>query len=66
MGLVIDILIALAMLAVVVTLGMGLYSMARGGEYDRERSTKLMGWRVKLQAVAVGLLVLGFIYKASH
>ncbi len=55
------IFVILAMLATVVTLGMGIVSMARGGEYDRERSTRLMGWRVALQGATLLLLVLALL-----
>lgn len=60
-----DILIILAILAVTITLGFGLYSLFRGGEYARSHSNKLMRLRVGLQAVAVILLVVGMIWKAT-
>ena len=66
MDIVINILIAASLVAVLIPLGLGLYAMARGGEYDRARSTGLMAWRVKLQAVAILMLCLGFWYKATH
>ena len=66
MDVVIDILIAASLFAVLIPLGWGLYAMARGGEYDRAHSTRLMGWRVKLQAVAILMLCIGFWYKATH
>ena len=37
-----DILIILAILAVTITLGFGLYSLFRGGDYARSHSNKLM------------------------
>ena len=55
------IFVVLAMLATVVTLGMGIFSMARGGEYDREHGTQLMGWRVGLQAATLVLLAIALI-----
>ena len=61
----IDILIALAILAVTVTLGLGLYSLFRGGDYARTQSNRLMRLRVALQAVAVLLLVGGMVWKAT-
>ncbi|KIC56805.1 twin transmembrane helix small protein [Brevundimonas vesicularis] len=61
-----DILIILAILAVTVTLGFGLYSLFRGGEYARSHSNKLMRLRVGLQAVAVILLVVGMMWKATQ
>ena len=60
-----DILIILAILAVTVTLGFGLYSLFRGGDYARSHSNKLMRLRVGLQAVAVILLVVGMMWKAT-
>lgn len=50
--------VVLAMLATIVTLGMGIFSMARGGQYDREHGTQLMGWRVGLQGVTLLLLAI--------
>jgi hypothetical protein len=66
MDLIINILIVIAMTAVVVSLGLGLFSLAKGGEYSRKNSNKFMRWRVWTQAAAVGLLTIGFIYKAHH
>jgi len=60
-----NILIGIAVLAVVVTLVAGLFTMVRGGEGSAERSNKLMRWRVGLQFVAIGLLVIGFIAKSA-
>ena len=61
-----DILIILAILAVTITLGFGLYSLFRGGEYARSHSNKLMRLRVGLQAIAVILLVVGMMWKATQ
>lgn len=66
MGNVIDILIFVALGAVAVTLGFGIYSLYRGGEFGRSYSNKLMRLRVVLQAVAVVLLCLGMWWKATH
>ncbi|MDO8377761.1 MAG: twin transmembrane helix small protein [Pseudomonadota bacterium] len=52
-----DILIPLALLAVTVTLFIGLYALFRGGDFGRSYSNKLMRLRVLLQAIAVALLV---------
>ena len=60
------ILILLAILAVSVTLGFGLYSLFRGGDYARSNSNKLMRLRVALQATAVLLLVAGLWWKSTH
>ena len=66
MDIVINVMIALAMLAVVASLGMGVFSMLKGGEYGRANSNRFMRYRVISQAVAIGLLTIGFIYKAGH
>jgi uncharacterized membrane protein len=60
------ILIVLAVLAVSVTLGFGLYALYRGGDYARSNSNKLMRLRVALQATAVVLLVAGLWWKSTH
>ena len=62
----IDILIAVSMAAVLASLGMGVYAMLRGGEYGLANSNKWMRRRVLTQAVAIGLITVGFIYKAGH
>jgi len=61
-----DILVVAAILAVTVTLGLGLYSLFRGGGYARSHSNRLMRWRVGLQAVAVLILVVGMVWKATQ
>ena len=61
-----DILIIVAIAAVTVTLGFGLYSLFRGGDYARTNSNKLMRLRVGLQALAVILLVVGMMWKAAQ
>lgn len=66
MGDVLDILILLAVAAVAVTLGFGLYSIYRGGEFARSNSNRLMRLRVLLQAVAIGLLLVGLWWKSTH
>jgi hypothetical protein len=52
-----NILILIAIGAVTVTLGFGIYSLYRGGDFARSHSNKLMRLRVILQAVAIVLLV---------
>lgn len=54
--------VVLAMIATVVTLGMGIVSMARGGEYDRQHGTQFMGWRVGLQALTLVLLAIALFF----
>jgi len=58
-----DILIPLALAAVAVTLGFGICSLFRGGDFARSHSNKLMRLRVALQFVAVLLLVAAFAWR---
>ena len=51
------ILVPLALAAVAITLGAGIYSMFRGGDFALKWSTKLMRLRVVLQAVAILIIV---------
>jgi hypothetical protein len=62
----INIMIAVAMLAVLVSLGMGVFSMLKGGPNGQANSNKFMRYRVMSQAVAIVLITVGFIYKAGH
>jgi len=66
MGDVLNILILLAIAAVAVTLGFGIYSLYRGGDYARSNSNKLMRLRVALQALAIVLLCVGMWWKSTH
>jgi hypothetical protein len=61
-----DILILVAIAAVAITLGFGVFTLYRGGEFARSNSNKLMRLRVVLQAVAVLLLIGGMWWKATH
>jgi hypothetical protein len=49
------VLLILAMLATLGVLFVGLFSMARGGEFNRRNSNKLMRARIICQAVALAL-----------
>ncbi len=59
----IDIALAVALAAVAITLGFGIYSLMKGGQYARSHSNKLMRLRVALQAVAIVILVVAFWLK---
>jgi hypothetical protein len=51
----------LMIVAMVATLGvllLGLFSMARGGEFNRRNSNRFMRWRVILQGAAILLFLL--------
>lgn len=66
MGDVLNILILLAIAAVAITLGFGIYSLYRGGDFARSNSNKLMRLRVALQALAIVLLVVGMWWKSTR
>lgn len=61
-----DILLFIALAAVTITLGFGIYSLMRGGQFARSNSNKLMRLRVALQAVAILILVIAFWWKKQH
>lgn len=52
------ILMVIAMLATLGALGMGLFAMTRGGEFNEKYGNKLMQARVILQATALVLFAL--------
>jgi hypothetical protein len=52
-----NLLIIAALVATLVVLVLGLRSMSKGGEYDREHAEKFMWERIGLQALVVLLLV---------
>ena len=58
------ILIALAMLSVAGILLWGVITMARGGEYNKKNSNKIMRYRIVFQAAALciflGLLLIRY------
>jgi hypothetical protein len=53
---VLNILLALTLVALVATLGVGIYSLFRGGDFGRSWSNKLMRLRVLLQFTAIVIL----------
>jgi hypothetical protein len=61
-----DIAIPIALLAVLITLFVGIYSMMRGGEFAQKHSNKLMRLRVALQFVAVIIIAAAFFMRARH
>ena len=54
-------LVVFAVLAVLVTLMIGLGAFTSGGEFNKKYANKIMRWRIILQAIAVALIVL-FVY----
>ena len=59
-----DVAVAVSLLAVVVALGFGLYSLYRGGDYARSHSNKIMRLRIVLQFIAVCILVAAFWWRS--
>lgn len=53
--------LGLALLAVLATLGLGLFSMIKGGEFARKHANRLMRARVILQGAALALFILAFL-----
>ncbi len=58
-----DLLIPLALAAVVLTLCVGVYSLFRGGDFGRSYSNKLMRLRVVLQFAAILILVAAYAWR---
>ena len=56
-----DVALPVALIAVFLTLCVGIYSLFRGGEFARSHSNKLMRLRVALQFVAV-LVLMGALW----
>ena len=57
--------VAFACLAVLVILMIGIGGFAKGGEFNRNHSNRLMRYRIIAQAVAV-ILIVGFAYFRSQ
>lgn len=49
-----------ALLSVLGVLGLGLFSMIKGGDFNKKYGNKLMQARVMLQGLALGLLALAY------
>lgn len=61
---ILNMVIVAALLITVAVIGTGIWSMARGGEFDRKHSTELMVARVGMQGITVVLLLLA-VYLSS-
>lgn len=57
--------LVVALAAVTITLGFGIYSLFRGGDFGRTWSNKLMRLRVVLQFCAVMILVAAYVWRRS-
>ncbi len=58
-----DVALPVALLAVFLTLCVGIYSLFRGGDFARSHSNKLMRLRVVLQFVAIILIMIAFWWR---
>ena len=57
-------LIPFALAAVALVLGLGIFSLAKGGTFAKENSNKLMRLRVLLQGVAIAIMM-AFLWLSS-
>ena len=60
------ILIAVSLLVVLGTLGLGIVSVARGGAFNEKWGNRFMRWRVTAQAVSIAVILLGFWWTGAH
>lgn len=60
------ILVALALVATAISLVLGMQSMARGGEYDKQHSGRYMRLRIVSQGAAFALLLLALLVKGLN
>jgi len=51
-------LIPIGLAATAIILGVGIFSLAKGGAFAKENGNKLMRMRVAAQAVTIGLMML--------
>ena len=58
-------LIPIGLAVTAVILGVGIYSLAKGGAFAKENSNKLMRLRVMAQAVTIALMML-FLWLAGR
>jgi Hypoxia induced protein conserved region len=62
-----NILLGVTLVALVATLGVGIYSLFRGGDFGRSWSNKLMRLRVVLQFTAIMILAtVGWLAQHRH
>ncbi|AXQ94424.1 twin transmembrane helix small protein [Cereibacter azotoformans] len=59
------VVVVLAVLGVLVILMIGIGGFARGGEFNRKHSNRLMRWRIIAQAIAVVLILLFVAFRQT-
>jgi hypothetical protein len=57
------VLMVIAMGVTLAVLFAGLLTMAKGGEFDRKHSNRLMRWRIMAQAAALLMFALAMLLK---
>lgn len=57
------VLMVIAMGVTLAVLFAGLFTMAKGGEFDRKHSNRLMRWRIMAQAAALLMFALAMLVK---
>jgi len=51
-------LIPIGLIATLTALGVGIYSLAKGGSFNKKNGNRLMRLRVEVQAITIGVLML--------
>ncbi|MBT3372178.1 MAG: twin transmembrane helix small protein [Rhodospirillaceae bacterium] len=62
---VLTVILVIALVAVLAVLLVGVYGMGRGGAFNAKHGNKLMRWRIILQLVAVGIMLMLFFANQS-
>ncbi|WP_020590942.1 twin transmembrane helix small protein [Kiloniella laminariae] len=60
-----NVLIVLSLAAVLIILFIGLFTMAKGGEFNKNNANRFMRYRVIAQGIALLVLVLALLAKGS-
>ncbi|MCW8955917.1 MAG: twin transmembrane helix small protein [Gammaproteobacteria bacterium] len=55
---ILTVLIILALIATIISLVLGLRSMGKGGEYDKQHADQFMSMRIIFQGIALVLLII--------
>lgn len=63
MNIVAFVLMAIGLATTALVLGIGLVAMARGGEFNKKWSNRLMRYRILAQAFAIAMFMLGLYLK---
>lgn len=59
------IVVAIACLAVLAILALGIGGFAKGGDFNRKHANRLMRYRIYAQAIAVVLLLVFLFFRSS-